>query len=305
MWSLCHVTSPSKSFKQLASDSGSCWQGSAGTGATVGCTDSLVGLHARSSAASTWSLFLPRKNKTPTFSRVRFLWNYYYVCVSHVQSYLLGDISSNPDFFLKWNLLMDMIQKETARRGEYLGCLRHGVNSRKLALLQLVFTNPTLPSLLHSTSWGPDIIFQNLVENGKQIKLSFSFPIFVDKRTWPLLPMPKITQNVLSLVHMKSQWLNGCNIWFRLSYSSFFFLSPNPTKVTNLFQVLLCVQPHSLLLWELCSQLTENAVKKLHIFIQTHSTKSTIVKFCQREILTLGNINIKSHTSYQRRKEFL
>lgn len=80
MLSLCHLTSPLKSFKQLASDSGSCWQGSAGTGVTVGCTDSLVGLHACSSGAGACSLFLPCKNKfkNPPLSRDRYLWDYFF-----------------------------------------------------------------------------------------------------------------------------------------------------------------------------------------------------------------------------------
>lgn len=140
---------PLKSFKELANDSGSCWQGSAGTGVTAGCRDSLVGLHACSSAASTCGLFLPCKSKkiTKTFFRVRFLWQffffllkYFYMCSltwHRLRSWFLFGMKSprgsNPE-------------RNKKQGGRYLCCLGHGVNSRKLALLQLVFTSPILPS---------------------------------------------------------------------------------------------------------------------------------------------------------------
>lgn len=77
---------PLKSFTELASDSDSCWQGCAGTGVTVGCTDSLVGLHTHSLGASTCCFLLAclkkknknKKTRTPTtkkpqtYFRVRF-----------------------------------------------------------------------------------------------------------------------------------------------------------------------------------------------------------------------------------------
>lgn len=81
---------------------------------------------------------------------------------------------------------------------EYLGCQGHGVSSRELALLQLVFSSPTLPSFLEPLDkLRTRYYFQNLGENGKQINLLFSFLTSTDK-CQPLIPMPKIIRNVLS-----------------------------------------------------------------------------------------------------------
>lgn len=55
-----------------------------------------------------------------------------------------------------------------------------------------------------------DIIFQNSVEEGRQIKILFSFLTSVHK-CQPLMPMPKITQNVLSLTYVKLEWPHGYN----------------------------------------------------------------------------------------------
>lgn len=121
MLSLCHVMPPLKSFKELANDSGSCWQGSAGTGVTAGCRDSLVGLHACSSAASTCGLFLPCKSKkiTKTFFRVRFLWQFFFFFVKvflHVQPYL----TSVTILISFWNEISSWIQSREKQkaRGE-------------------------------------------------------------------------------------------------------------------------------------------------------------------------------------------
>lgn len=88
---------------------------------------------------------------------------------------------------------------------EYLGCQGHGVSSRKLALLQLAFSSPTLPSFLELLDkLRTRYYFQNLGGDGKQINLLFSFLTSTDK-CQPLMTMLKITQNALSLTHVKSE----------------------------------------------------------------------------------------------------
>lgn len=192
---------PLKSFKELASDSDSCWQGSAGTGVTVGCTDSLVGLHAHSLGASTCCLFLPWKKKNKKTHKAPGLgsrfWGFlkYFTCAvlsdgwHPLQSWFLFEMKSPHGYDPERN-------KNQGQ--EYLGCQGHGVSSRELALLQLVFSSPTLPSFLEPLDkLRTRYYFQNLGENGKQINLLFSFLTSTDK-CQPLIPMPKIIRNVLS-----------------------------------------------------------------------------------------------------------